>query len=741
VDEQTQDRANAQEAEAAEAWSQAEAPRRLPTRRQFVTGALAFGALAWSGTLDARPLFLDPAGLRKRLNLSPPVPLQKIEEIGAVDGRLRATITIRSGQRTLPGASRAVPLRYLEGKNGSGQVVWPPSSTGAPSPLPGPTLRARVGDQVNITFLNHVDTSQFGNTIDTVEHTQVGCQRVVDGGTGQELYPGNPADSVKPKVATAHDVGPNCFHASSTTNLHFHGTHITPDATGDNVLIQVRPNATVTGDSVKADFDTIFNAAEAPTQWCQLPATWRQTQIDLLRQYDETAPWQGVNGTPGHPALPLDRQLLPPTEETIRHGGWPQDQIGAYPYRFQLTPHPGPDSPVVMGQSPGTHWYHAHKHGSTAINVFNGMAGVFIIEGDYDAALNAALPNLVQQVLLVQNFAESPVLMRAGSNSGPAKTLYVNGQANPTISMRPGEIQLWRLVNASVRAVTTLRGFTPLSAPSGAAGPEMRQTAQDGVQFSRANYTAQPRLTGALTDASRANAFAAGNRIDLLVKAPSVAGTWQFQVDDTAQFGAPATLPVVILEVTSDPPANMQFPTEDQFPEQPAYLADITGRIDVYRPLDFGWEPERQNTLGLNRVYGAPQFMINGEQFESGRFDQTMILGDTEEWTLLNTTKQMAHPFHIHVNPFQVIEIYDPVSGTTYRPESSFVWQDVVAIPPGKFDTTGVTLLEPGHVKIRHKFVDFTGSYVLHCHMLAHEDRGMMQLVRVIPGASQLNHH
>ena len=77
-------------------------------------------------------------------------------------------------------------------------------------------------------------------------------------------------------------------------------------------------------------------------------------------------------------------------------GQWPQYYIGAYPYCFALPayteavwpPPPGSTSPN-MGQAPGTHWYHAHKHGSTAINVGNGMTGVFIIEGKYDDDLNA----------------------------------------------------------------------------------------------------------------------------------------------------------------------------------------------------------------------------------------------------------------------------------------------------------------------------------------------------------------
>ena len=76
-------------------------------------------------------------------------------------------------------------------------------------------------------------------------------------------------------------------------------------------------------------------------------------------------------------------------------GVWPQYYIGAYPYCFALPEYksqawpPPPGSRPVMGQSPGTHWYHAHKHGSTAINVGNGMIGAFIIEGAYDDALNA----------------------------------------------------------------------------------------------------------------------------------------------------------------------------------------------------------------------------------------------------------------------------------------------------------------------------------------------------------------
>ena len=64
------------------------------------------------------------------------------------------------------------------------------------------------------------------------------------------------------------------------------------------------------------------------------------------------------------------------------------------------------------------------------------------------------------------------------------------------------------------------------------------------------------------------------------------------------------------------------------------------------------------------------------------------------------------------------------------------MWQDVIAIPPASISKNAagqITNVTPGRVVIRQTYLDFTGTYVLHCHILAHEDRGMMQLVRVVP--------
>jgi len=91
-------------------------------------------------------------------------------------------------------------------------------------PRPGPTLRARVGDLVQLTFINQINTSDFGDSIDRGETGRDGGCDSTNAG-----YPGG-------------DKFPDCFHGSSTGNIHFHGTHTDPNATADNVFIEVRPS-------------------------------------------------------------------------------------------------------------------------------------------------------------------------------------------------------------------------------------------------------------------------------------------------------------------------------------------------------------------------------------------------------------------------------------------------------------------------------------------------------------------
>jgi FtsP/CotA-like multicopper oxidase with cupredoxin domain len=118
-----------------------------------------------------------------------------------------------------------------------------------------------------------------------------------------------------------------------------------------------------------------------------------------------------------------------------------------------------------------------------------------------------------------------------------------------------------------------------------------------------------------------------------------------------------------------------------------------------------------------------------------------MLLGATEEWTIYNDGGA-AHPFHIHVNPFQVVEILNPsVSKNPIKLPTPWIWWDNVAIPSPAVPpdaTDGKTV--SGYIKFLSRFVDFTGAYVLHCHILGHEDRGMMQMVQVISNTTSMGH-
>ena len=637
-----------------------------------------------------------------------------------------------------------------------------PATTQAPNapvtlPQPGPTIRTRVGDLVQLTFLNLIDPLNFPGT-DTGE-----CDKV-EQSTGP-VYPQT-------------DKYPNCFHGSIFTNLHFHGTHTSPNSTGDNVFLQLVPSPrskdnkrepTVTADTVKNDFKKFFddcekmlNRDDSPQQWPKiwddLPEAFRKSQDTLLSA--------------------TQKNLFNANKNAIANGAFPQNYIGAFPYCFRLPvynstvfpPAPAahqtsthtegagsaehdeslePERKLMMGQAPGTHWYHAHKHGSTTLNVSNGMTGVVIIEGTYDDEINANYKpygGIREQVIVINQIGVTP--RREGGTEAPKGPYFsVNGRLQPTITMQPGEVQLWRIANTSSRAGALFQ------APKDV---KWRQLAQDGVQFNNDNYIASENSSFML---------ASGNRADLLVKAPSQAsGTFPITVLNTIDPATDLASSQLLLNVVTGTTAkNMDFMDRSKS-YWPPFLADIkdsevTGRKEM--------------VFATDRDPNAPKFTnhtIDGRKF-NGEVGALVLLNQTEEWKVINKSfaPKIAHPFHIHINPFQVTEIFDPnevladgktpryTTGTptaeqcqinvsdetTWKPCSavkkpSNVWRDVFSIPSGNvIDNVKVY----GYFKMRSRFVDYAGYYVLHCHILSHEDRGMMTVVYVAPLQPPFSHH
>ena len=695
-------------------------------------------------------------------------PMLKVPEItrDASSSSLQAVLTVSDQERVIwfntatPNFCASQRLRFFTGYSPVHPNERWPSSTGAAEPLPGPTLRARVGDTVQITFLNQINVKNLPNS---QYFDRDSCDDVI---------------GIYPSGGTINDTYPNCFHGSSTANVHFHGTHTSPSSTGDNVLLQIRPSPradggkggpVVTEASVHDAFRTFFQQCRAkiatvpsqwPHVWKDLPLSYRAKQKELLEAYDAKNP---------------SEMLWHQNMTAIEAGQWPQYYIGAYPICYQLPEYKRPaasNEELHMGQSPGTQWYHMHKHGSTTLNINNGLIGAFIIEGKYDDQLNDFYKatadhknwGLDQQVLVIQELGVQPNMER--SKRAGAGLFSVNGRREPTVAMKPGQAQMWRFVNGSARS-----GAYFVAPTTG--GLQWVQIAQDGVQLNVANYA--PPAAGA---ASNTFFMAPGNRVDLLVRVPkdTPGGTKiPIQVvnvlEPKEEPGGSAPNPVVTLfsvvvspaDPAKDPAPEMGFITKEKFPTFPEYLADIDpATIHVRRELTFN---STARSKGANHT-------INGKKF-GDVIDQSMLLNTNEEWKIINTTSDASgspgaimHPFHIHINPFQIVEVFDPwdsryvfdqatydatkVCNINTKDPSTwhackltalsppFVWWDTFAMPGGK-QVNGVVI--PGYFVMRSPFDDYTGQYVLHCHILAHEDRGMMELIEVVPNESVWKHH
>jgi FtsP/CotA-like multicopper oxidase with cupredoxin domain len=667
-----------------------------------------------------------------------------------------------------------------------------------PDPFPAPTLRARLGGLVELTFVNQVDPARFPLTAESSGKLE--CDVVVG------LYPGE-------------DTYPDCFHGSSTGNIHFHGTHTNPNGTADNVLLELRPSPrdasnkpTITPETYEKQFDAFFAecaAHLADNPLAEWPTNWYGPNDPQHPGGSSLGPWmQAGTWTAAQMSL-LGTSDQQDNQKVAMRDEWPQFYIGAYPYCYQIPSYTGsyppPSGILQMGQSPGTHWYHAHKHGSTAIDVANGMVGAFIIEGpSYDDEFDKFYgPGWTrsQPVMVINQPGTSPNKMRPGGASSQDKgpDLVVNGRFQPVIDMAPGEVQMWRIVNGSGRSGALLSGL-----PSGF---RFRQIAQDGVQFADVNYQGSE---------NRPILLASSNRADLLVMASTTPGIYpvvvQHEVDPS---DLPTAYPVILvmIRVNKDlPPVTGNrtkfIPTA---PTPPAFLTNITtAEASAPRTAPPGCNPldlksavpcgTANNPRVVRFASTSPgkggQHTIDGKKFNEDPADtKTVTLNTVEEWQIENATPSgpngpnISHPFHIHVNPFQIVEVFDPnqqvlVKGkpapkyVTTKPDdpdsqcqidpanqltwfdchnkqladdaAPRVWWDVFPIPSANknipVEVTGYYKGPlPGHFRMRSRFVDFPGEYVIHCHILAHEDRGMMALVELkapnAPSAAGMFHH
>jgi FtsP/CotA-like multicopper oxidase with cupredoxin domain len=143
---------------------------------------------------------------------------------------------------------------------------------------------------------------------------------------------------------------------------------------------------------------------------------------------------------------------------------------------------------------------------------------------------------------------------------------------------------------------------------------------------------------------------------------------------------------------------------------QPAAALPVT--LDQTRDLSAA-PIARQREIMFSEDTETNLFFINGRTFDHNRVDVTAKFGTVEEWTIRNDSRE-EHPFHIHQVEFQVMS----VNGEPYDANGL---QDVVMLP------------SEGEVVVRIPFREFTGMWVVHCHILNHEDAGMMATIEVVP--------
>jgi suppressor of ftsI len=326
--------------------------------------------------------------------------------------------------------------------------------------------------------------------------------------------------------------------------------------------------------------------------------------------------------------------------------------------------------------SPGAYWYHSHYHKGAERQVSGGLSGPILVDG----ILNPfpELKGIKERVLVLRNFQKTFTGNQASEiTTGAPSIRTINGQYQPEISIQPGEVQLWHLLNVDAN--------------------QYFQISLDGMKVQLLSQD--------------------GNTV--------VKEVWENQI----LIGPSARFSVL---VTGPEPGRhaIRLGKANTGPAGDSYAAALLGTLvsagervaTVHITSPYPTTPDLRNvTIAHKRRFvfqdaasDPNAFYINGKEFDIGRVDTTVKLGDTEEWTLVNPSQEL-HQFHIHQVDFQVTKLNGkPVDFIGYR--------DNVFIPA----VGSITIVIP--------FTDpvILGKFVYHCHILEHEDGGMMQVVQVV---------
>ena len=347
----------------------------------------------------------------------------------------------------------------------------------------------------------------------------------------------------------------------------------------------------------------------------------------------------------------------------------------------------------------GTFWYHPHLHGLVAEQLFGGLAGLFILRGELDEI--PEIKAAQEEFIVLQDFSIDE-RGRRSSSAGMSlmmgregNVIAVNGRVNPNISLPANGLLRLRILNASTSRFyrLALENHT------------FYQIATDGNSLNKPIKIDELLLTP-------------GQRADVLVEGDRRSGQYRLLnlPYDRGSMGMMGRGMMggrrMMGRNNRDEPIILATVNYKSAVESLALPSQITSISALPKP-----QTVRRFELnhGMNPMVGMA-FLINGEPYSNQLIHTRVKLDTVEDWEISNTGV-MDHPFHIHGNAFQVIS-------RNGQPESLLAWRDTVLVKRGET------------VRIRISFRDFAGKTVYHCHVLDHEDLGMMGnlMIETSPG-------
>ena len=349
---------------------------------------------------------------------------------------------------------------------------------------------------------------------------------------------------------------------------------------------------------------------------------------------------------------------------------------------------------IPRDHPPGLFWYHTHPHGESHRQVLDGMSGAIVIEGMERYA--PQVERLRERVIVLRgrsiehdpNAAELKHRVEisstgCGGEAEAAEEIFtVNGAVRPRIEIAPNERQFWRMVNASADRYLDLQ----------LDGQTFEIVALDGMPLAYHEPEGPTRTTDHLL-------VAPAGRLEAIVTGPppGTHSALRTLCVDTGPDGDPNPGMVLadLVEHSSDPPPKQVHAVDDRPP--------------VYKPIDV--EPLKKVAPNFIVTFTEDKngFYINDRKFAPDVSPMTSALvGTYQHWRIVNLTREL-HPFHIH----QVHFLAYAENGVPLAHPS---WLDTVNVPYG------------GSVDVIMDFTDpvIRGMSVFHCHLLNHEDKGMM---------------